>query len=40
MKIYTIINKVKENIELLDEYKTSLIHHVVTGKIDVRSEEI
>ena len=38
MKIYTIINKVKENIELLDEYKTSLIHHVVTAKIDVRCE--
>ncbi len=40
IKIYTTINKVKENIRLLEEYKTSLIHHVVTGKIDVRGEEI
>ena len=40
MKIYTTINKVKENIQLLEEYKSSLIHHVVTGKIDVRGEEI
>lgn len=32
------IEKVQENIDLLDEYKTSLIHHVVTGKIDVRDE--
>lgn len=35
-----IIIKIKENIKLLEEYKTSLIHHVVTGKIDVRGEEI
>lgn len=35
-----IIDKIKENINLLEEYKTSLIHHVVTGKIDVRGEEI
>lgn len=34
------ISKIRENIHLLDEYKTSLIHHVVTGKIDVRGEEI
>ena len=27
-------------ILLLNEYKTSLINHVVTGKIDVRGEEI
>ncbi len=40
LKIDSIISKVKENIKLLDEYKTSLIHHVVTGKIDVRGEEI
>ena len=39
-KIDTIIAKITENINLLEEYKTSLIHHVVTGKIDVRSEEI
>lgn len=38
--INTIINKVSDNIRLLEEYKTSLIHHVVTGKIDVRGEEI
>lgn len=34
------ISKIQENINLLEEYKTSLIHHVVTGKIDVRGEEI
>lgn len=39
-KINKTITKVTENINLLEEYKTSLIHHVVTGKIDVRSEEI
>lgn len=39
-KIFDTIDKVKENINLLEEYKTSLIHHVVTGKIDVRGEEI
>lgn len=38
--INNIINKINENISLLNEYKTSLIHHTVTGKIDVRSEEI
>lgn len=38
--INDIITKVTENINLLEEYKTSLIHHVVTGKIDVRGEEI
>lgn len=39
-KINETIDKIKENIKLLEEYKTSLIHHVVTGKIDVRGEEI
>ena len=39
-KINKIISKIQENINLLEEYKTSLIHHVVTGKIDVRGEEI
>jgi type I restriction enzyme S subunit len=34
------ISKIKKNIKLLEEYYTSLIHHVVTGKIDVRGEEI
>ena len=38
--INNIINNVSHNINLLEEYKTSLIHHVVTGKIDVRGEEI
>ena len=38
--IYQIISKIKKNINLLEEYKTSLIHHVVTGKVDVRGEEI
>lgn len=37
-KIDEIIEKNNEEIELLEEYKTSLIHHVVTGKIDVRDE--
>lgn len=35
-KINQIINKVGKNINLLEEYKKSLIHHVVTGKVDVR----
>ena len=39
-KINETLTKVTENINLLEEYKTSLIHHVVTGKIDVRGEEI
>lgn len=39
-KIDKTISKINENINLLEEYKTSLIHHVVTGKIDVRGEEI
>ena len=39
-KIDNIISKNTENINLLEEYKTSLIHHVVTGKIDVRGEEV
>jgi type I restriction enzyme, S subunit len=30
------IQKINKNIELLEEYKQSLIHHVVTGKVDVR----
>lgn len=40
LKISKTIKKIQKNISLLDEYKTSLIHHVVTGKIDVRGEEI
>ena len=38
--IHETLSKIKNNINLLEEYKTSLIHHVVTGKIDVRGEEI
>ena len=30
------IKKIEEKIELLEEFKKSLIHHVVTGKVDVR----
>jgi len=35
-KIDLTIEKIGNNIELLEEYKKSLIHHVVTGKVDVR----
>ena len=34
--INKIIEKIQEHISLLEEYKTSLIHNVVTGNIDVR----
>ena len=37
-KIDQTIKKIEEKIELLEEYKKSLIHHVVTGKVDVRIE--
>ncbi len=30
------IQKIEKKINLLEEYKKSLIHHVVTGKVDVR----
>ena len=33
--IYNTIEKIQENNNLLEEYKKSLIHHAVTGKIDV-----
>ena len=39
-KIDTTINKIESKINLLEEYKKSLIHHVVTGKVDVRGIEI
>ena len=39
-KLNSTIHKINKNINLLEEYKTSLIHHVVTGKVDVRGEEI
>ncbi|NQE05272.1 Type-1 restriction enzyme MjaXIP specificity protein [ANME-1 cluster archaeon GoMg1] len=38
-KIDKTIQKINKNIELLEEYKKSLIHHVVTGKVDVRGVE-
>ena len=34
-KIDQTIKKIEEKIELLEEYKKSLIHHVVTGKVMV-----
>lgn len=34
------IEKIEENIELFEEYKESLIHHVVTGKVDIRGVEV
>jgi len=36
IRIDKTIQKIKEKIKLLEEYKKSLIHHTVTGKIDVR----
>lgn len=39
-KIDRIILKINKNIQLFEEYKISLIHHVVTGKIDIGSGEI
>lgn len=35
-KVYTLITKAKQAIELLREHRTSLISAAVTGKIDVR----
>lgn len=40
MKFDSIIDKLKKEIDLITEYKTSLISSVVTGKIDVRDIEI
>jgi len=37
-KIDTLVSKIEKQIELLNEYKQSLITHAVTGKIDVRGE--
>jgi type I restriction enzyme S subunit len=41
-KIDKTIQKIEQKIKLLEEYKKSLIHHTVTGKIDVdvRGSEI
>ena len=38
LKIEVLINKLNEHNRLCEEYKSSLIHHVVTGKIDVKCE--
>ncbi len=35
-KIDKTIEKIQKKITLLEEYKKSLIHHVVTGKVDAR----
>ena len=39
-KIDKIIQKINKKITLLEEYKKSLIHYVVTGKVDVRKSEV
>ena len=38
-KIDKTIQKIEEKIKLLEKYKKSLIHYVVTGKVDVRGVE-
>lgn len=38
-KIDQTIQKIQTNISLLQEYKKSLIHHVVTGKVNVIKED-
>lgn len=38
-KMDKTIQKIEQKIKLLEEYKKSLIHHTVTGKIDVRRLE-
>jgi len=38
-KIDKTIQKIEKKIALLEKYKKSLIHHVVTGKADVRGVE-
>jgi len=39
LKIDKTIQKIKQKINFLEEYKKSLIHHTVTGKIDIRGLE-
>lgn len=39
-RIDKTIQKIQKKINFLEEYKKSLIHHAVTGKIDVRGAEI
>lgn len=40
VKIDKTIDIIQKDINLLEEYKTSLIHYVVTGKIDVSGDKI
>jgi len=40
LKIDRTIEKTEAKLELLEEFKKSLIHHAVTGKIDIRGSEI
>ena len=39
-KIDKTIQKIEEKVKLLEEYKKSLIHYVVTGKVDVSKSEV
>jgi type I restriction enzyme S subunit len=39
-RLEIIIEKFKKQIDLLKEYRTTLISEVVTGKIDVRDEVV
>lgn len=39
-KMDKTIQKIEEKIKFLEEYKKSLIHHAVTGKIDIREVKI
>jgi type I restriction enzyme S subunit len=39
-KIDKTIQKIEQKIILLEEYKKSLIHHTVTGKVDVREVKV
>lgn len=38
-KMDNTVQKIKNKIELMEEYKKSLIHHVITGKVDVRGDD-
>lgn len=40
LRIDTLRNKIMKEIELIKEYKTTLISEVVTGKVDVRVEKL
>ena len=40
VKIDKTIKLIEKKIILLEEYKKSLIHHIVTGKVDVREVEV